>query len=82
MKLEAFPIQYMNIRVKHIQSHLVSLDMELQDLKKQKEIKLETHSQVWCMKCKAEGHHRYYYLVFQYYIVVGVSNLLKPESST
>lgn len=46
MKLGASPIQDTNLGVHQIQSQLASLYMELQDLKKGKEVENETHMEV------------------------------------
>lgn len=54
--------------------------MEFQDLKNGKEVKPETHYEVWCMKCKTEGHHKDKFPIFQDYITTGGPNPLKPES--
>lgn len=58
MNLEASLIQDTNVGVQQIQAQLASLHMELQDLKNGKEVKSKTHSEVWCTKCKVEGHHK------------------------
>ena len=52
--------------------------MELQDLNKGKEVNSETHSEVWCTKCKVEGHHKDQCPMFWDYIAAGGPNLLKP----
>jgi len=56
--------------------------MQLQDLKKVKEVKSGTHFEVWCTKFKAKGHHKDQGPIFQDYITAGGLNPLKPKSST
>lgn len=58
---------------------LASLHMELQDLKNGKEVKTETHYEVWWTKCKVEGHHKDQCHIFQDYIGAGGPNPLKPS---
>lgn len=79
MNLEALSIQDTNIGVQQIELQLASVHMVLQDLKRGKEIKSEIHSEVLCMKCKDEGHHKD--PVFQDYIGAGDPDPLKQESS-
>ena len=58
MKLEASPIQDMNLGLQQIQSQLASLHMELQSLEKGKEVQNEARTEVWCLKCKGHGHDK------------------------
>lgn len=63
MRLEASRIQDTNIGVQQIQSHLVSLHMELQSLKKGKEVQPDVCEEYWCLKCKGHGHDKHHYSV-------------------
>lgn len=55
--------------------------MELQDLKKGKEAQSEMHSEVFCTKCKVEGHHKDQCLVYHDYVAAVGPNPLKSEPS-
>lgn len=48
----------MKVGVQHIQERLASLQINFQDLNKGKEVKSRTHSEVWCTKWEAKGHHK------------------------
>lgn len=74
MKLEASPIRNNHVGVEKIEIQLGNLTLELQDLKKDKETKLE----VWCKKCKEEGHYKDEFPVFKDYLASGVHNQLNP----
>lgn len=69
MKLEASPIQDTDLGVKYIQLQLASLHMELQSLKKGKEVEVETRTKLWCLKCKGHGHDKDNYLMYLNYPV-------------
>lgn len=71
MRLHATPIQDVTLGVQKIHSQLQSLCLEFHSLKKAKETKLEVHVEVWCIKCKSEGHDKDHCLVFANYISGG-----------
>ena len=52
MKLEASPIGDGAAGMGQIQSQLDNLMIQLQDIKKGK----EAHEDLWCTKCKTDGH--------------------------
>jgi len=54
MKLEASPIGETGVGMAQIQNQLANLTIQLEGMKKGKEVREE----VWCIKCKAEGHHK------------------------
>jgi len=56
--------------------------MELQDLKKRKEVQNETHTKIWCLKCKGNGHDKDHFSVYQNYLIGGGLVPLKLESTT
>jgi len=55
--------------------------MELQDLEKGKEAWSEMHSEVWCTKCKVEGHYKDQCPVYRNYVAAEGPNALKSEHS-
>jgi len=81
MKLEASLVQDTHIGVQQIQPQLASLHMELQYLKKRKEARSKMRSEVWCTKCKVEGHYKDKCPIYHYYVVVGGPNPLNLEPS-
>jgi len=72
MKLEASPIGETGIRMAQIQNQLTNLTIQLQDMKKGKEVREE----IWCIRCKAEGHHKDQCPLFQEYLASGAPNPL------
>ena len=80
MKLEVSLIQDMNLGVKHIQSQLASMHMELQSLKKGNEVQNEVRAKVWCLKCKGHGHDKDHFPIHQNYLVEGGPIPLKLEN--
>jgi len=56
--------------------------MELQDLKKGKEVQSGLHPEVWCKKCKVVGQYKDHFPMYWDYIAVGGPNPLKLESLT
>lgn len=79
MRLEFSSIQDMNIGVQHIHSHLASLHLKLQSLKKGKESQLEVRAKVWCLKCKGHEHDKDHRHVYQNYLIVGGPIPMKPK---
>lgn len=43
--------------------------MELQRLKKEKSARSEVHEEVWCLKCKNQGHDNDHFPVLENYMV-------------
>ena len=72
MKLEASPLQEASAGMAQIQSQLANLTLQLQDIKKGKEIREE----VWCTKCRTEGHSKEHCLVYAEYLAAGAPNPL------
>ena len=72
MKLEASPLQEASVRMAQIHSQLANLTLQLQDIKKGKEIREE----VWCTKCRTEGHSKEHCPVYAKYLVAGAPNPL------
>jgi len=72
IKLEASPIGETGVGMAQIQNQLANLTLQLQAMKKGKEIKEE----VWCIKRKVEGHHKDQFPLFQEYLATRVPNAL------
>ena len=72
MKLEALPIAEISVGMVQIQNQLANLTLQLQDIKKGKEVREE----VWCTKCRIEGHSREHCPVFAEYLAIGAPNPL------
>lgn len=56
--------------------------MEIQYLKKGKEVRPHMRSQFWCIKCKGEGHYKDQCPVYRDYLAARSPNPLKPDPST
>jgi cytochrome c2 len=72
MKLEASSIAETSARMAQIQNQLANLTLQLQDIKKGKEVREE----VWCNKCRTKDHSREHCLVFAEYLASGAPNPL------
>ena len=72
MRLEASPLSESTMGMDQLQKQLVNITLELQSLKKGKEV----CDEVWCPKCKTEGHSKEHCLVFAEYLASGVPNPL------
>jgi len=78
MRLHATPMKDATLGVQQIHSQLQSLCLELKILKKDK-TKPEVHTEVWCLKCKSQGHDKDHYPIFAIYITRGGPIPLRPE---
>ena len=72
MKLEYSPIGETTVGMNQIQAQLENLTLQLQDIKKEK----EEHDDLWCMRCRTDGHTKGTCLNFQNYLLSGVLNTL------
>lgn len=72
MKLEASPLQEASGGMVQIQSQLANLTLQLQDIKKGKEIREE----VWCTKCKTKDHSKEHCPVYADFLAAGAPNPL------
>ena len=52
----------------------------MQSLKQDKTIRPEVHEEVWCVKCKSQGHDRDHCPIFTNYIEGGGIMPLRPEA--
>ena len=72
MKMEASPISDGAIALVQVQSQLANLTIQLQDIKRGK----EAQEDLWCTKCRMDGHTKYNYLTFMNYVSFGAPNPL------
>ena len=72
MKLEASPLAESSTGMATLQNQLANLTLQLHELKKGKEVVQD----IWCVKCKAQGHTKDNCPVFVEYLVTGAPNLL------
>ena len=72
MKLEASPIVERSTGIVHIQNQLANLTLQLHDIKKGEEVREE----VWCTRCRTEGHSKDHCLVFEEYSASSAPNPL------
>ena len=72
MRLEALPLSKSMMGMDQLQKQLVNITLELQSLKKGKEVRKE----VWCTRCRVEGHSKEQCPVFAQYLASGAPNPL------
>lgn len=74
------PMQDLNLGVQQIHAQLQNICLEMQILKQDRIVGLEVREEMWCLKCKGQGHDKDHYRVFVNYII-GVGLIpLKPEA--
>ena len=72
MKLESSPLAETSTGMATLQNQLANLTLQLHELKKGKEVVQD----IWCVKCKAQGHTKDDCPVFVEYIETGAPNPL------
>ena len=72
MKLEASHLAETSIGMKNLQNELANLMLQMHEIKKGKEIAQE----LWCIKCKGQGHTKDNCPVFVEYLASGAPNPL------
>ena len=72
MKLEASPLAETSTAMKNLQNQLANLMLQMHEIKKGKEIAQE----LWCIKCKGQGHTKDNCPVFVEYLASGAPNPL------
>ena len=80
MRLHETPIQDPGLGVQQIHVQLQNLCLEMQSLKQDRTPRLEVHEEVWCIKCKGQGHDKDHYPVFANYLERGGPMSLRPEA--
>ena len=72
MKLESSLIGETDVGMMQIQSQLDNLTLQLQEIKKSKEVQEE----LWCTRCRIEGNHKDNFPKLMKYVTIGASNLI------
>ena len=78
MRLHETPMQDPNLGVQQIHIQLKNLCLEMQSLEQDKTVRPEMH-EVWCLKCKTQGHEKDHCLVFENHIAAGGPMPLRPK---
>ena len=52
----------------------------MQSLKQDRMVRLEVHKEVWCVKCKSQGHDKDHCPIFTNYLTGGGSMPLRPKA--
>jgi hypothetical protein len=73
MKLESTPMGESNSGMSQILSQLTSLSLQVEDMKKDKG--KYKRDEIWCIRCKSEGHNKENYPIFHEYLA---SRALSP----
>jgi hypothetical protein len=75
MKLESSPMGESSSGMSQILSQLTSLSLRVEDMKKDKgKYKRED---IWCVRCKSEGHDKEHCPLFHEYVASGALSPLK-----
>ena len=80
MRLHETPIQDPSQGVQQIHVQLQNLCLEMQSLKQDMTTRPEARKEVWCIKCKGQGHDKDYCPVFMNYLAGGGLMPLRPEA--
>ena len=80
MRLHETPIQDPNLGVQQIHAQLKNLFLEMQSLKQDRTNCPEIRDEVWCVKCKGQGHEKDHCPVFANYLGGGGSMPLRSEA--
>ena len=72
MKLEASPLAETSTGMTNLQNQLANLMLQMHEIRKGKEIAQD----IWCIKCKAQGHTEDNCLGFFEYLACGAPNPL------
>ena len=74
MKLESTPMGESSTCMSHILSQLTSLSLQVEDMKKHNG--KDKREDIWCVRCRSEGHDKEHYPLFQEYLDSGAPNPL------
>ena len=75
LKIESSQIKDGGTRMMHIHSQLDNMMVQLQDIKKGKELQED----LWCTRCRTDGHTKDNCLTYMKYIASGVPNPLSAH---
>ena len=78
MKLEESPLADTSTGMTNLQNQLANLTLQMHEIKKGKEIAQE----IWCIKCKAQGHTKYNCPVYIEYLASGAPNPLSQTQGS
>ena len=78
MRLYETLIQDPNLGVLQIHAQLKNLCIEMQSLKQERTACPEGREEVWCVKCKGQGHDKDHCSVFVNYLTEGGLMPLRP----
>lgn len=81
MRLHEMPIQDPGLGVQQIHMQLQTLCLEMKNLKKDREPRPKVCREVWCIKCKGEGHDKDHCPIFMNYSIGGAPMLQRLEAS-
>jgi hypothetical protein len=74
-KFESTPMGESNSGISQIMSQLTSLSLQVEDMKKDKG--KDKREDIWCVRCRPEGHDKEHYPLFHDYFSSGAPNPLK-----
>jgi hypothetical protein len=75
MKLESAPMGESSSGMSQILSQLTSLSLQVEDIKKDKG--KDKREDIWCVRCRSEGHDKEHCPVFHEYLASGAPSPLK-----
>jgi hypothetical protein len=75
MKLESTPIGESSSGMSQIMSQLTSLSLQVEDMKKNKG--KDKREDIWCVRCRSEGHDKEHCPLFNEYLASGAPSSLK-----
>jgi hypothetical protein len=75
MKLESTPMGESSSGMSQILSQLTSLSLQVEDMKKDKG--KDKREDIWCVRCRSEGHDKEHYPLFNEYLAFGALSPLK-----
>ena len=82
MRLHETLIQDLGLGFQKIRAQLQHLCLEMHSLKQDRAHWPEAHEEVWCIKCKGQGHDKDHYPVSVAYLIGGGPMPLRPEAQT
>lgn len=74
------PIQDLGLGVQQIQAQVQNLCLEIQKLKQEQSTCSEVWEEVWCIKCRSQGHDKDHCLGSMNFVVTGGPTPLRPEA--
>lgn len=80
MRLHEKLMQDTNLVVQQIQTQLQNLCLEFQSMNKDRAVRLKVQEEVWCLKCKSQGHEKYHCPIFANHVGTGGPIRLRPET--